>query len=112
MSDMQFLRNWLVRAQNAGDEVKMSIVIIGTTSVFLVVLFVWLTWFNTIGAVADAPSSEQLANVSGASEAQGFSAWESLKSGSAALFGGVMNGIRGFGGVLNAPRKYIIEPGQ
>ncbi len=110
MSHMQQLRDWLTEVQNARDEVKMSIVIIGTTSIFLVIFFVWLTWFNTIGTVAEVPAGGQLANVSGAPEASGFSAWESVKAGGAALFGGVMNGIRGLGGILNTPRKYIIEP--
>lgn len=108
---MDAFRDMLARAQNASDEVKMGIVIVGTTSVFLVILFVWLTWFNTIGTVAGGQTTS-LANMSGSPDDPGFSAWESVKAGGNALFGGIMNGIRGLGGVLNAPRKYIIEPGE
>ena len=109
MTRMHYFVDWLERVRNASDEMKMSVLIVGTTSAFLVVLFVWLTWFNTIGTVAGTQGTE-LANVSGSAEGHGFSVWESMKTGSAALFGGVMNGIRGLGGVLNAPRKYIIDP--
>ena len=111
MTRMHYFRDWLEQVRSASDEIKISVVIVGTTSVFLVVFFMWLTWFNTIGTVAEAPRTE-LANVSGSPEGHGFSAWESVKTGGSALFGGVMNGIRGLGGVLNAPRKYIIEPEQ
>lgn len=111
MIAMNSFRDWLEQVRNAGDEVKMSIVIVGTTSAFLVILVVWLTWFNFVGVVAQTPGTE-LANVSGSADESGFSVWESMKAGGSALMGGVMNGVRGLGGILNTPRKYIIEPEQ
>ncbi|MEY4731840.1 MAG: hypothetical protein RL681_786 [Candidatus Parcubacteria bacterium] len=109
MTSMQYLHDVLERVRNAGDDVKMSVVVVGTTGMFLMILFVWLTWFNTIGTLAETPGTE-LANVSASADGNGFSVWESIKAGKSALVGGIMNGVRGLGGVLNAPRKYIIEP--
>lgn len=96
-------KNFLERIRSADDRTKKRWMIIFTVISMIVVIYVWLAYFNNL--ISGFSSS-------GREEAQddGFTFWQAIRGGGAIIYGGFTEKARGLGDVLNAPREYIIEP--
>lgn len=94
----------LERLQGMDEGTKKVYVIASTAVTMSVIVFVWLTWFNTIDTLALVPGaqSDNLATVS-ANPPGEFSAWQSMRS----VAGAVGEKLRGLFGTR---KEYIIEP--
>jgi len=92
-------KSFLTQLQEANEDTKNLWIIAGTSVVMLVIVFVWLTWFNNLNTLAGVPGGSGTANIGGVAPDNGFSLWQSVKA-----------GISELGGIFQTSREYIIKP--
>lgn len=96
-------KNFLERLQSADDDAKQRWLVAASVLCMVIVVFVWLKYFNTLVEPVTAPPSPE-------GESQGFSFWQSAKNGTALLYEAFLGKIQSLGEILSAPRSYIIKP--
>lgn len=89
------------KLQSADDRTKRRIMIVSTAVVLVVVIYVWLAYFNNLLASFNAPSGPP----AGGRESLGFSFLETAKRGLAAVYESV-------GGLFRSSKDYLITPDQ
>ena len=94
----QFLQN----IQNAPEHVKTRWLVGLSAATMVVVIFLWLSYFNTL--IEPAPTQQATA------KPQEESFWETMKHGATVLGSSFGKGLRGLGAILEAPRSHIINP--
>ena len=75
-----------------------------TSVAMIIVVFVWLAHFN------DLVAGFSVSQPSEPGRETGFTFWQTMKSGLAAIYVGLTDKLRWLGEVLNEPREYIITP--
>lgn len=78
----------------------------GTVVVTVVVVYIWLAYFNALLGGVSAPVP-YVAPPEGAHE---FTFWQTMARGIAVLYGGIIDGIRSLARTLQTPRDYLIQP--
>lgn len=107
------MKNYLEQVQGLNPEKKRQ-VLAGTTAVLMVVvLYVWLGYFNNIlTTTSDQASLNDQAGTltaqAAASSDPGF--FDRMARGTTYIYGAVTNGLASFGAALNGPREYTIQP--
>jgi hypothetical protein len=105
--------DFLQKLQSAPEATKRRWTIIVTVIVMVIVIYVWLAYFNNLVKNFSATGQPPVASIgptsSGSNEA---SFWETFKSGVANLLGAFTGKLNALGNILNAPREYIIKPPQ
>ncbi len=99
------LKSFLEKLQSADEDVKRRWLVVSTIVVMIVVIYVWLAYFNSLIASFSEPRLAEIPT-GGA----GFSFWLSLKSGAALLYNSFVDKLHVFAEILKAPREYIIQP--
>ena len=91
------------RLQSADERTKKRWVIILSAVAMVVIVFIWLKYFNTLVQPGgwDTPSAET---------EESFSFWQTMKAGLGVLYDKAAGGIQGLGNILQAPRDYLIKP--
>ncbi len=97
---------FLKRLQGADAATKRRVLIISSAVAMVVVLYVWLAYFNNL--LVDAGENTGLA--SGQEEQQHASFWQTMQRGSAILYENVTGAIGRFGEMFKGPREYIVKP--
>jgi hypothetical protein len=96
------IEQFIKKLQESDEATKRRWLIASTVIVMVIVIFVWFKYFNAIIQFGGGSAS--------AAEAPHASFWETMGRGVANVAGAIMNGIRRLGGILAAPRTYIIRP--
>ena len=99
------LKHFLEKLQSADEGRKQRWLVGSSIVVAIVFFFVWATYFNSILSVNEPPASGAVGDGSG-----GFSFLESVKSGTATIYMGIMNSIASLARKLKAPADYPIAP--
>ena len=97
-------KNFLERLQSADDGTKRRWMFASVTIVMVIVVYVWLAYFNNLVTGFNAPTPT--------ASAGGFSFVGSLGSGVDMFSKTFFDGLPAFGRMLAAPREYIISPGK
>ena len=89
------------------DERRKTRWLVGlSAALMIVVVFLWLSYFNTLITPA-----HQAAIVAGeAGGATSISFWDTMKTGTAVIADHLWDAVRRLGEILNTPRSYIIKP--
>lgn len=72
-----------------------------TAIAMVIVIFVWLAYFNNLIAGFSAPPEP-------VAEGTGFGFWITMKNGLAVIYDGLVGKLHWFGSILGEPREYII----
>ncbi len=104
---MEEQKSFLEKLQSADEETKKRWLVISVAVIMVIVIYVWLAYFNNLLAGFSAPPASE----SGSGEAQGgMTFWQTLKNGAASVYDGFIGKISALGNILQAPREYIIKP--
>ena len=96
---------FLEKLQNSDEDTKRRWMVILTIVAMVIVIYVWLAYFNNLIAGLSAPPQEIAAD---APESKGFTFWHSTKNGLGLVYNGFIGKLRWLGEVLGEPREYII----
>jgi hypothetical protein len=95
-------KNFLERLQAADEDTKRAWTVAGAMVVMGVILFVWLAFFSGSPNAGTATVSAVPAN-------PGFSLWETATGMIGALADAVGRFAGNIGGIVGAPKEYIIK---
>ncbi|MEK7195084.1 MAG: hypothetical protein AAB655_00100 [Patescibacteria group bacterium] len=98
-------KSFLEKLQSADEGRKKKIMFVSTVVIMTAVIYVWLAYFNSLIAPTTQPD---LKNES--AEGGDFTFWQTMKKGMAAIYGILGDKVSDLGGILEAPREYIIKP--
>jgi len=98
-------KSFLERLQSADESRKRRWMIAGTVIIGVIVVCIWLAYFNNLIAGFSAPPQV-------AGEVGNLTLWQAIKNGTAAPYNFFVDKIRAFGEILSSPREYIINPPQ
>ncbi|RJQ28637.1 hypothetical protein C4571_03135 [Candidatus Parcubacteria bacterium] len=96
-------RGFLHKIQSADEPTKRKWVVVFSTIAMALVVYVWLAYFNNLIGNSVAPASNEPVQ-----EEPTF--FDAVRRGSAILYEGFKGKIQDLGGILKAPREYIIQP--
>ncbi len=99
------MEDFLKRLQGADAATKRRIVIISSVLAMVVVLYIWLAYFNNL--LADAGRSDGSTGGQGETHA---SFWETMQRGTVIVYENVTGAVGRFGEMLKGPREYIVKP--
>ena len=99
---------FIEKLQNSDEDTKRRWMIILTAIAMIVVIYIWLAYFNNLVANLSAPPVQEFA-AEGAAES-GFGFWQSTKNGAGLIYNGFIGKLHWLGEVLGEPREYIIAP--
>ena len=104
-------RNFLEKLQSASNEQKKIWMIIFTSAAMVVVIFLWLAYFNNLVASLSRPSNIAQSQDNGAeAKSQDFSFTETMKNGTAIVFGFLGDRVNDLVKLFEKPKEYIIQP--
>lgn len=99
----------LEELQSLNDENKKRVIVIGTIIIMVIIVGVWVSYFNNIvvgaaeQAATQATSSDQTAPApvadSGSAQASGPGVWQNIE-----------NGFASIGNIFQKPSQYNIQP--
>jgi hypothetical protein len=98
------IRDFLKKLQQSDDARKKRWMIASTGLTMVVVIYLWLGYFNNL--IAD--SSMQSAKIE--ESESGFSFGQTMKMGVGSVLDVVQSGFNGVGAFFNQPKEYILEP--
>ncbi len=96
-------KNFLERLQSSNETTKRKWMFATTLVIMMVVVYVWLAYFNNLVGGFNEPQAA-------ASPEGSFTFLESLKNGTAVIYQTFNDKLRAFGQILASPREYIINP--
>ncbi len=101
--------DFLKKLQSLDEPTKRKVLIVSTIVIMIVVIFVWIAYFNNIimpssGGTATATSTQPVASAPAAS-GPGF--WGKMKNDFSGFGEGVAEGFEGIGNAFHGGREYI-----
>lgn len=96
---------YLEKLQNADDRTKWRYGTAITTVVMVLVIYIWLAYFNTLVAPQTTATNAEVGD-------EGFSFWETTKQETASMYNGFKEQISNFKTMIEMPKEYEIKPGQ
>ncbi|MBU6500497.1 MAG: hypothetical protein KGJ89_01555 [Patescibacteria group bacterium] len=109
------MEDFLGKIQSADESTKRRWIIICTIVIMVVILYVWLAYFNNLMASV-SNQGENIADTSGSPAAartsSGSTFLQSVKNSPAFIYNIFTNSISFLGGILQSPREYIVKPPQ
>ena len=108
------MRKFLIKIQQGGEDKKKLTVIVGSAVIMVAVIYVWLSYFNSLILSSDNPSLSPIQSSENVkSEAKsGFSIWRTMKGGLAAIYDSFAEVIGGAGNIFNMKKEYIVIPSK
>ena len=98
---------FIEKLQNSDEDVKRRWMVILTVIAMVIVIYVWLAYFNNLIADLSRPPEQEFA---AGESTSGFTFWQSAKNGLGLVYNGFIGKLRWLGEVLGEPREYIIPP--
>ncbi|MCR4328719.1 MAG: hypothetical protein NUV53_04390 [Patescibacteria group bacterium] len=99
--------SFLRKLQESDDTAKRKFLIISSLVIMLVIVYVWLMYFNNIVASVSDTSTDVAENVPTESHSTILS---TMKRGSAVVYQNIWGSIQWVAGALQSPKEYIIKP--
>ena len=109
------------RLQALDEPTKNKVLIVATAIIMVIVVYFWVAYFNNIIAGISGPAiaqnepaqadTTQTAQQDGTPQSDS-NIWQNMQNGMATIYTQFMNGARGLGNILQAPRQYIVSPPQ
>ena len=104
-------RNFLEKLQSASHEKKKFWMILFTSIAMVVVIYLWLAYFNNLVASLSRPSTlAQAQDKAVETKSQDFSFTETMKNGTAIVFGFFGDRANDLVKLFEKPKEYIIKP--
>lgn len=97
--------DFLKKLQTADETYKKRILVVVSTVVMIIVIYIWLIYFNNLVA---RETRETVPVAATQDENPGF--WGTMQRGSAVLYHNIVGGIEWLGQAFRAPREYIVKP--
>ncbi|MBI4086317.1 MAG: hypothetical protein HY433_03725 [Candidatus Liptonbacteria bacterium] len=95
--------NFLKRLQESEENVKRRWLILGSAVMMILVVFIWLNYFNTLVQQASAPAQTEQAE-------RGLTFWQTFKSGLGIVFQTAGSKIKYWFEIARSPKSYSINP--
>ncbi|MGC9968222.1 MAG: hypothetical protein ABSC29_00605 [Minisyncoccia bacterium] len=93
-------RGFLEELQSLDEPTKKRVLIITTAIAMVVVIYIWLAYFNNLVAGVSQPVE---VSSSTPQPSYGVSIWQNM-------YQGIIGTLHGLGNILQAPREYLIKP--
>ena len=93
--------NFLKRLQESDENVKRRWLIVSSAVIMILIVFIWLNYFNTLIQQASSPVDQA---------EYGLTFWQTFKSGLGIVSQGIAIKIKSWFEVLRSPRSYNIQP--
>lgn len=106
-------RNFLEKLQSASNEKKKIWMILFTSIAMVIVVFLWLMYFNNLVASLSRPSNlakAQPQDNATATKSRDFSFVETMKNSTAIVFGFLGDRFNDLVKIFEKPKEYIIKP--
>ena len=97
------LMNFLKRLQESDENVKRRWLILGSAVMMILVVFVWLNYFNALVQQASAPAPAEQSE-------RGLTFWQTFKSGLGIVFQTAGSKIKSWFEIVRSPKSYSIQP--
>jgi hypothetical protein len=104
---MQADMGFFEQLQSLDERTKTKVLIVATAIAMIVVIYVWLAYFNNL--IAGVAQPAPMADASGAAT-EGAGVWQSMQNAAGFLYGKCIGVLHALGNILQAPRQYIIQP--
>ncbi len=104
-------KNFIEEIRSLSDPVKRKILFGATAIMMVLVVYLWLAYFNTLVPSA-VPITIEQAPVATTStpEASGSGIFGLFADAAGSFWQAIRNGVRGFAGALKNPRQYNVSP--
>ena len=99
--------NFLHKLQVADSQTKFKVLMVSSLAITVVVVCVWLLYFNNLVASAGDEHAPQIGSVSGG---ENVSFLGTMWRGAAVLYGNFSGMVQWMGDVFRAPKEYIVKP--
>jgi len=104
-------RNFLEKLQSAPDEKKKFWMILFTSIVMVILVFLWLAYFNNLVASLSRPSNiAQVQDNGTVAKSQDFSFAETVKNSTAIVSSFLRDRVNDLIKFFEKPKEYIIKP--
>lgn len=100
---------FLEKLRAADENTKMRWIIIITAVIMVIVVYIWLAYFNNLFATASAPVATESNNQE---KSAGQNPLTFLQQRAGALYSIFIDKIQVLGNILKTPREYIVKPPQ
>jgi len=102
------MKEFLKKIQTGSEANKMRWLILFSAIAAVLVLFVWLKYFDSI--IADQTNNQEITGQQNEQEnGTGFGFWQTFKSGLEVVFQGIANGFHSIFNVISQPKSYMIK---
>ena len=102
------MKKFLKKIQTGSERNKVRWLILFSVIAAVLVLFVWLKYFNLI--IASQTNNQEMAGQQTGQEAgQGFAFWQTFKAGLGVVFQSIANGFHSILNTINQPKSYMIK---
>ena len=92
-------KSFLDELRSLDEPVKKRVLIISTIIIMIIVLYIWIGYFNSIVASSSQPTVATAVATSTGATSQGISFWQNIK-----------NGMANIANIVRGPGEYTIQP--
>ncbi len=89
--------------QSLDEPTKNKIIVIATVAVMIIIIYLWLAYFNALVVGGTAQNNQPAQGVSGGA-VQGVGSWFG------SIAGWFADAWRGLTGIFQSPQQYLIQP--
>jgi hypothetical protein len=109
-------KGFVEKLQSLDDRQKRTILIVATAIIMVIVIYIWLGYFNSI--VASVPQGQDTADQSAPADqvtpapqpAETMNPLQRMESGMANMYQSMTGFFGSLGKILQSPRQYIVNP--
>ncbi len=103
------MREFLKKIQTGSERDKMRWLILFSGIALVLVLFVWLKYFDSI--IAGQTNNQGVSGQQTEQEAgQNFAFWQTFKAGLGVVFQSIADGFHSIFNAIREPKSYIVKP--
>ncbi|MDP3948672.1 MAG: hypothetical protein Q8Q17_01845 [bacterium] len=100
---------FIKKLREGNDASKMRWLILFSAVAAVLVLFVWLKYFDSI--IAGQANNQEVAGQQAEQEAgQNFAFWQTFKAGFGIVFQSIADGVNSIFNTIREPKSYIVKP--
>ena len=95
--------NFIKKLQTSDESVKKRWLIMSSAFMMILIVFIWLNYFNTLVQQAGAPAPAEQAE-------HGLTFWQTFRSGAGIVSQSIGATIKSWFEILRLPKSYNIQP--